>query len=209
MQSTMYNLKELILTEIKSYQNKSYSELIEELKLPYTEKLPKSIGYLISKTIIKRMEEDKNISFNNFYIKTVRLNHKDTPLESISLSQINYNDIVNEDWSNSYLNKVLKSEFLFFVFKYLKKGDSEPIFISIKFWKMNIEDLDLAYKFWALTKDNIQRGDYDNFISIKNNFICHVRTKGLNSKDLIMTPHGTYQKKRSFWLNASYIKAQI
>lgn len=209
MQLTMDNLKELILTEIKSYQNKSYSELIEELKLPYTEKLPKSIGYLISKAIIKRMEEDKNISFNNFYIKTVRLNHKDTPLESISFSQINYNEIVNEDWSNSYLNKVLKSEFLFFVFKYLKKGDSEPIFISTKFWKMNIEDLDLAYKFWALTKDNIQRGDYDNFISIKNNFICHVRTKGLNSKDLIMTPQGTYQKKRSFWLNASYIKTQI
>jgi len=125
-----------------------------------------------------------------------------------SLSQT-YNEIINEDWSNSYIHKVFNSEFLFFIFKYLKKEDTEPVFISTQFWKMNSEDLDLANKFWELTKDNIQRGDYDNFISIRNNFICHVRTKGINSQDVILTPQGTYQKKRSFWLNSSYIKTQI
>lgn len=209
MQLKIDKIKEIILAEAKIYQDKRYSKLIEEFNLPYKDKLPKNIGYLISKAIVKQIEKEKNISFSNFFIKSVRLNHKGTPLESISFSQINYNEIINEDWSNSYIHKVFNSEFLFFIFKYLNKEDTEPVFISTQFWKMNSEDLDLANKFWELTKDNIQRGDYDNFISIRNNFICHVRTKGINSQDVILTPQGTYQKKRSFWLNASYIKTQI
>ena len=56
---------------------------------------------------------------------------------------------------------------------------------------MNESDIDIASKFWELTKDNIIRGDYTNFITIKNNFICHIRTKGLNSKDLMK---GKYKK---------------
>ena len=74
---------------------------------------------------------------------------------------------------------------------------------------MNMNDLDIAYKFWELTKDNIIRGDYKNFITIKNNFICHVRSKGRNSKDLMETPQGTREPKKGYWLNSSYIKTQI
>jgi DNA mismatch repair protein MutH len=77
------------------------------------------------------------------------------------------------------------------------------------FWQMNNHDLELVYKFWALTRDNVCRGDYSNFITIRNNFICHVRTKGINNKDLMKTPQGTMELKRGYWLNASYIKSQI
>lgn len=209
MSSNNNDLKKIILTELKKYQEKSYSDLITEFKLQYKDKLPKNIGYIISNAIVKRIEQENKISFDNFFIKSVRINDKNTPLQSMSFSQINYNEIINEDWCNSNLNKVFNTEFLFFIFKYNNKEATEPIFISSQFWKMNSEDFDLVNKFWELTKDNILRGDYNNFITIKNNFICHVRTKGINSQDLILTPQGTYQTKRSFWLNASYIKSQI
>ena len=84
-----------------------------------------------------------------------------------------------------------------------------PIFQNAKFWKMSEADLDLANKFWELTKENIRIGDYKNFITIKNDFICHVRTKGLNNKDFMKTPQGTIEPKRGYWLNASYLKTQI
>ena len=127
----------------------------------------------------------------------------------MSFSQIKYNEIIKETWENSYLFKTFNSEFLFFIFKTKNKDDKDPIFHSARFWKMNEQDLDLANKFWELTKENIRIGDYKNFITIKNHFICHVRTKGLNNKDLMKTPQGTIEPKRGYWLNASYLKTQL
>ena len=127
----------------------------------------------------------------------------------MSFAQIKFNEIVKEDWGKSYLFKTFNAEFLFFIFRLENKQDKDPIFLTAKFWKMNANDLELVNKFWELTKDNIQRGDYNNFISIKNNFICHVRSKGVNSRDKIKTPQGTFEGKKGYWLNASYIKTQI
>ena len=159
--------------------------------------------------MIKRIEKDKNLTFDDLLIKTIRVNKKNSPIESMSFAQIKFNEIVKEDWGNSYLFKTFNTEFLFFIFRLENKQNKDPIFLTAKFWKMNANDLELVNKFWELTKDNIQRGDYNNFISIKNNFICHVRSKGVNSRDTIKTPQGTFESKKGYWLNASYIKTQI
>lgn len=201
--------KKILLQEMNNYFGKSFSKLIFELNLPCSEILPKNIGYIISQAIINKIQDEKNINFSDFLTKTIRINTKNTPLESMSFAQINYNEIVNEDWNDSYLHKTFNSEFLFFIFKLSNKKDKDPVFTSTIFWKMKPEDLDLVNKFWQLTKDNIQRGDYNNFITIKNNFICHVRSKGVNSRDTIKTPQGTFEGKKGYWLNASYIKKQI
>ena len=74
---------------------------------------------------------------------------------------------------------------------------------------MNEADLELVSKFWELTKESIRIGIYKNFITIKNNFICHVRTKGLNNQDLMKTPQDTLEPKRGYWLNASYLRTQL
>ena len=127
----------------------------------------------------------------------------------MSFAQIKYKEIVKEEWEESYLHNTLNKEFLFIIFKLSSKEDRNPTLSKAIFWKMNSDDLDLASKFWELTKDSINRGDFKNFISMKNNFICHVRSKGLNSKDLMETPQGTMEPKKGYWLNASYIKTQI
>jgi len=201
--------KKILLRELIKFQGKSFSQLIIDLKLPFSDKLPKNIGYIISSAMIKRIEKDKNLTFDDLLIKTIRVNKKNSPIESMSFAQIKFNEIVKEDWGNSYLFKTFNTEFLFFIFRLENKQDKAPIFLTAKFWKMNANDLELVNKFWELTKDNIQRGDYNNFISIKNNFICHVRSKGVNSRDTIKTPQGTFESKKGYWLNASYIKTQI
>ena len=201
--------KKILLRELIKFQGKSFSQLIIDLKLPFSNKLTKNIGYIISSAMIKRIEKDKNLTFDDLLIKTIRVNKKNSPLESMSFAQIKFNEIVKEDWGKSYLFKTFNTEFLFFIFRLENKQDKDPIFITSKFWKMNANDLELVNKFWELTKDNIQRGDYNNFISIKNNFICHVRSKGVNGRDRIKTPQGTFESKKGYWLNASYIKTQI
>ena len=78
------------------------------------------------------------------------------------------------------------------------------------FWNMPISDLEGSMKrVWKDTVEKIKLGDYDNFIKIKDGEIAHIRPKGKDSSDLMITPQGTYEKRKCFWLNAKYIKEQI
>ncbi len=185
------------------------SKLILELSIEVKTSLPKNIRNIIAQSILKKYEEEENVCFKDILLKTIRINENNTVLESMSFTQIKYNEIIKESWENSDLYRTLSSEFIFFIFKLKNKDDKDPIFHNAKFWKMSEADLDLANKFWELTKENIRIGDYKNFITIKNDFICHVRTKGMNNKDLMKTPQGTIEPKRGYWLNASYLKTQL
>jgi DNA mismatch repair protein MutH len=201
--------KKVFLNALSDYYGLSQSDLILNLDIEIKNGEPKNIRNIIARLICKKIENDNKINLQNLLIKTIRTNNNRVVLESMSFSQIKYNEIIKESWEESDLYKNLSSEFVFFIFNIKSKEDKNPILQSAKIWKMNKSDLDLASKFWELTKENVRIGDYKNFITIKNNFICHVRTKGLNSKDLMKTPQGTIEPKRGYWLNASYLKTQI
>lgn len=207
MKKSDNNKEKEILEMFSKHIGKNQAQLIKEFKLPINEKETKNIRNLLVNTILNK--EKNNFINDKIKIKTISINELGTPLESMSFAQIKYKEIVNEEWENSYLYKTLTTKFLFVIFKFMHKKDKNPVLVNVKFWKMNMNDLDIAYKFWELTKDNIIRGDYKNFITIKNNFICHVRSKGINSKDLMETPQGTREPKKGYWLNSSYIKTQI
>ena len=209
MNSLNKNAKETIINLFSKYYGNTYEQLIKELELQFEDKTPKNIGNIIIKNILNKAEKEGLIVPEGIIIKTIRVNERGTPLESMSFAQIKYKEIVKEEWEESYLYNTLNKEFLFVIFKLLSKEDRNPTLSKAIFWKMNCVDLDLASKFWELTKDSINRGDFKNFITMKNNFICHVRSKGLNSKDLMETPQGTMEPKKGYWLNASYIKTQI
>ena len=200
---------EILIKEISKYYGLPQSKLIEDLGIKIKNRYPKNIRSIIAKAILKKCNNNININFDNILIKSIRIDNKNMPIESLSFSQIKYNEIVNETWESSNLFKVLSAHFLFFIFKIENQKQNNPIFLSARLWKMNESDLDIASKFWELTKDNIIRGDYKNFITIKNNFICHIRTKGLNNKDLMKTPQGTMEPKRGYWINSSYLKTQL
>ena len=198
--------KELLKVFSKHY-GKSQTQLIKEFKLPVNEKASKNIRSLIVNSILNK--EKCTYAEDKIRIKTITINNQGTPMQSMSFPQIKYTVIVKEEWENSEFFKILSSDFLFVIFKVKNAKDENPILSKVKFWKMNEEDLKIASNFWELTKDNIVRGEYKKFITIKNDFICHVRTKGGGKKDLMKTPQGTMETKKGYWLNASYIKTQI
>ena len=205
----MNNFKEVLENILNNYIGLSESEIIEKLKLKFEDKYPKNIRNILVKKILKEnLSEIENILIDkNIKIRTIRVDNENNLFESLSFSQIKYEQIIHEDWENSQFYRDLKSEFLFIIFK--ETSLKINTFCKIKFWQMNSKDFEIASMFWELTKNNIERGDYQNFVNISTNFLCHVRTKGLNSKDLMRTPQGTLEPKRGFWLNSKYIKTQL
>ena len=187
----------------------SEAEIIDKLDLKFQNNYPKNIRSILIKSILKKnlLDYENILNKEKIKIRTIRVDKENNLFESLSFSQIKYEDIIKEEWESSQFYKDLQCIFLFIIFKEESKGYN--ILNKIKFWKMSHKDFEIASMFWELTKNNVERGDYQNFVNISTNFICHVRTKGLNASDLMKTPQGTFEPKRGFWLNSKYIKTQL
>jgi DNA mismatch repair protein MutH len=195
--------EELIVKRFKPFYGKSEKELVKELGLSGSG--AKSRYYLIAKAIMgvskQHVEEFVKAGVE---MKTIRLEKSGSLKESMSFAQIKYKEIINEEWEESYWHGVLTKRFFFVVFKKDAAGDWR--LHKVKFWSMPWEDLEIARRFWEDTKAKIIRGDYEHFLKISDDMICHVRPKGVDNNDLMETPQGDLQKKKCYWLNASYIK---
>ena len=54
-----------------------------------------------------------------------------------------------------------------------------------------------------------KNNDFENFIKSSAGGPCFVRTKGRDSKDVMITANGNNQKKLGYWLSRKYIKNVI
>jgi DNA mismatch repair protein MutH len=160
---------------------------------------------LLSKAILgvskKKIEEFEKADIQ---MKTIKLENTGTLKESMSFAQIQYKDIISEDWEDSYWHDTLTKRFFFIV--YQKNNIGELIFKKVIFWTMPNKDLEIARLFWEDTKQKIIDDDFNHFIKISDNKICHIRPKGKNSLDVMETIKGSKEKKKCFWLNSLYIK---
>jgi DNA mismatch repair protein MutH len=199
--------EDVIIEKYSKYYGYSGQELIDEFKLKINLKA-KNKNYVFAKAVLG-INKDKIEEFEKAEIelKTIKLEVSGTLKESMSFAQIKYKEIVNEDWEESYWYEKLTKRFFFVIFQKDKKNTAR--LKKVLFWNMSSKDLENAEKFWKHTKKNIQNGDYENFWKLKDDKVCHVRTKGVNSKDLMETPQGTFEKKKSYWLNSRYILKQI
>src|SRR5690606_1469330 len=118
--------------------------------------------------------------------------------------QIKYKEIIHEEWLESYWYHVLSKRFFFVVFQ--RDDNNEPRLKKVMFWTMPPQDLEVAEAFWEDTKHKILHEDFDNFIKISDNMICHVRPKARDAADLMETASGRWEKKKAYWLNGVYIK---
>ena len=199
--------EELIIEKFSKYYGYSEQEIIDEFGLKINLKA-KNKNYLFSKSILGiskgKIEEFEKAEIE---LKTIKLEFSGKIKESMSFAQIKYKEIVNEEWEESYLFSKLTKRFFFVVFQ---KDENQILRLKkALFWTMPSSDLAIAQEFWAHTRLKIINGDYDNFWKLKNRSICHVRPKGINSKDLMETPQGTFERKKSYWLNSHYILNQI
>ncbi len=199
-------IEQLVIRRFKPYYGLSEQQLFSKLALKTSK--AKSRFYNISKAILnvqgKEIEEFEKADIK---LKTVRFERNGKIKEHMSFPQIKFKDIIEEDWENSELYNMLSSKFFFVVFK--KDTDGNLILEKVKFWNMPWKDIETMHLIWNDTKGKILSGNFKRFIKSSQSNVGHVRPKGKDSKDLMETHIGTFEKKKSFWLNNTYVKSII
>lgn len=216
------NFENRIKEVFAPYIGKSLDFLISQNNLNISRKTKHFNRVIIDNFLKQKLgaETDKLEEFKkaNISLKTIVLKKNGYPKESMSFKQIQYKDIVNEEWEDFEINKIHQDgRFLWIIFKinksYTKQSDislTDIILEKVMFWSMPYSDLQIEYrKLWEDTKAKIQKGDYNHFLGSRDNPVGHIRPKARNAKDLMETPQRTFEKKKCFWINASYIAEQI
>ena len=187
------------------------------------ERKAKNYIRLVVDDICKLEFGDKLDNFEEFKkagieIKTIVLKPNGMPKESMSFEQINFCEIIKENWEESTIrSKFENKKHLWIIFKSRVDFEAQSevnlndlILEKVMFWNMPISDLDGSmHRVWEDTVLKIKQNKYDEFIKISDGEIAHIRPKAKNNKDLMITPQGTMEKRKCFWLNAKYIKKQI
>lgn len=178
---------------------------------------------LITEDICKVLFGDKLSKLDEFKkadieMKVIVTQPDGMPKESMSFEQIDYCNIVTQEWEDSDIkSKFENKKFLWIIYKatrhYSKQEElnlNEIIFDRAMFWNMPISDLEESLSYvWNDTVEKIRLGDYENFIQISDGRKVHIRYKGKDNKDKAVTIQGHMERKRCFWLNNDYVKSQI
>lgn len=213
---------EKIYSIFNSMLDKNLRDIMQMYSIDRQRKAKNFIRLVID-DICKVVFGDKLDSFDEFKkanieIKTILLKPNGMPKESMSFEQIDYCELANEEWETSTIrDKFENKKHMWIIFKsnvnFEKQAEldlNDIVLNKVMFWNMPISDLNNSmYRVWVDTVTKINEGNYNNFIKISDGEIAHIRPKGKNSDDLAPTPQGTEERKKCFWLNASYIKEQI
>ncbi len=211
-----------LLNVFSNYKEKTLSHIIQKNNLK-TERTSKQFLKELTEEFIKLKFGAKSFDLEEFTkanitLKTILLKPNGIPKESMSFKQINYCDIVNEKWEDFEINKIHEDgRFFWIIFKATRTYKSqkelsldEIILEKVMFWNMPYEDLQISYRqLWEDTKAKITKGDYNNFLKASEHPVGHIRPKAKDSNDLMLTPQGTKEPKKCFWINAGYIAEQM
>lgn len=207
-ESTSKTFEELVLEKINVFRGMKVDEIENKIGLSINHGAKNFYSRLALKMLGTNKNKAEEFEKADITIKTIRLNNKNMPKEAISFPYIRYKEIVYEDWENSTLHDRLDKRFFFMIFK--EDSEGKLVFLGAKFWSMPYEDLEFEVKnTWNLTRQNIIENDFENFPKISDTRVCHVRPHARNAKDLAETTNGELKPKKSFWLNAGYIKDSI
>lgn len=197
----------LVIRKFAAFYGKTEQQLAQELGLELNEKT-KNKFELIAKGILgikkKKIEEFEKA---NVLMKTIRIERNGSIKESMSFRQIQFKDIVDEQWEESVWFEELNRRFCFVVFK--ADEANEYKLTKVLFWSIPATDMATLSGVWADTKNKIISEDFDHFVKATDDRIGHVRPKGRDSKDLMETASGSMEKKKCFWLNNKYIQKII
>lgn len=198
--------EDLVVKKFTPFIGHSIDEIIANLEIEKPK--AKNMLNIIAKSIMgvqsKKIEEFEKA---DVLMKTIKLEKSGSLKESMSFSQIQYKKIINEEWEDSYWYNTLTKRFFFVIFK--KNNQNILTLKKVMFWTFPFKDLAIAKKFWEDTKQKILMNNFESFIKISDDMICHIRPKGLNKLDLMETASGNMEKKKCYWINSSYIKEII
>ena len=199
--------EQLIERKTKPFYGKTIKQLSKKLKVsfnPNKKDMPYDVCRAIYGVKTKKIQEFENAGIS---LKSIVLEaNRDYVIESMSFPYIRFVDMVNQEWEESDWYKSLTSKFLFVVFRKSPDGKKHNMKLEkVFFWNILHSDLNVAEELWRDTKQKVEKGDYENFITTKShNKICHVRPHGTKGQS-VMTPQGTRVQPKCFWLNNNYI----
>jgi len=201
------NFEEVIIRKISIFYGIVEKDLKNRLRVKYSP-TAKHRYYLLAKAMLG-VSADKIEEFEkaDIAVKAIRLKKNGKLKESVSFKQIKFKEIVNQTWQESDFYNELNRRFFFIVFKENKNSEME--FFKALFWSIPESDFEEVKEVWKDTKKKINIGEYDDFVRISDERVAHVRPKAMNIKDVMETPQGNFEKKKCFWLNASYIENQL
>lgn len=199
-----------VLSAYKPFMKKSAEEICMILGRKYNLN-DKSRYANIAREIIGLNKSESNLyEFNaaDIQFKTIRVEPNGKSKESMSFKQIDFCELADEEWEESYFYSAITSKFVIILFK-RDSSDSEYYLDKVFLWQVPKEDYKEFEKVWTDTRDKIRQGDYNHFIKISDNPVSHVRPHAKNASDTMITPQGSLEKKKCFWINQKYIQERI
>ncbi len=225
----LHTFEEIILQRYAPYFGKNYIEICNTLGVaPYQAKSKYAdVSALIaSNGKSKRLNNSEEFIKSGITMKTIRLRANGSPKEAMSFTNIDYNEIYeNDDWVESDTYELFTTRFMFVVFKPVpgktievfnnktKKLVTEQSYVldSVFFWTMPTEDLETASEYWQSIREAVLHNNIspEAFWSISDHREFHVRPKATKKVQKAVNPNGGECDKYCYWFNAEYVKSII
>lgn len=213
-----HTFEDYLIEKVKPYYGKTQEELKSILGVDSRAKNLNEL--LLAKMLgisgkISSSEEFKKAGISP---KTIRIQQNGSIIQCMSFPKFDFIELSRESvWEESELyNMLAPTKFLFVIFQ--ERAKNEYIFKRIQFWNIPNKDLEEVGRVWARTIQIIREGVIliptnhgvrNNLPKIKESTVAHVRPHGRDGSDKAPLPDGRLMAKQCFWLNNSYIKAQI
>ena len=172
---------------------------------------PKNLCALITKHILGVDEDSRIAEFEKAGVKakTMRIKRNGVPKESISFPTFDYCNLVVCEFDSSDFRNYLAQKYLFVVYREDDREKGVFRLAEVMFWQMPDADLLEARRCYEEMRRRVREGHAERSVRSTENRCCHVRPHGRNKADVLPTPYGSFETKKCFWLNASYIGAEI
>lgn len=174
-------------------------------------KKPKNLCALITKHILGVDSDARIEEFEKAGIKpkTMRLKRNGIPKESISFPAFKYLDLDERPFEDSDFRGYLAQKYLFVIYREDVVEKDTYRLSEILVWQMPDNDVPEAERCYEEMRRRVQTGHADQSVRSFENRCCHVRPHARNKADVLPTPYGSFETKKCFWINASYIGSEI
>ncbi|MDO4851620.1 MAG: Sau3AI family type II restriction endonuclease [Actinomycetota bacterium] len=170
---------------------------------------PKGLCALITRRILGVDDDAKIEEFEKAGIvpKSLRIRRSGMPKESMSFPRFDYFKLVETPFEDSDFAGYLNQKYLFVIYR--ENDDGAYLLADVAFWQMPEADLEEAERCYEDMRRRVASGRARDSIRSTENRCCHVRPHGRDSNDTLPTPQGDDVVKKSFWLNARYLKEEV
>lgn len=221
-----------ILEKLRPYLGMTQRQLAERFRIPGT---PKNLNERILSGMLGirgRASATEEFQRASIIPKTIRIQRNGRIIQSMSFPAFDFMELIQETWEDSTLRSYLApAKFLFVVFQENDKG--EYVFHRTRFWNIPEEDLEEVHRVWERTVQTIRRGVrlrptarrvLNDLPGQGDSPVAHVRPHSVCSyylledgaqfgrgtlADAAQLPDGRWMTKQCFWLNNSYVRAQL